>query len=127
MTKLVSLIVLVLLLGATSNGQAEPAWGEDDYMRYCSACHGEAADGKGPVSNVLSTPPPALTRLHEKYGKPLATPLVTYVMGTTMPRSHGTSEMPVWGKNLQEPEGGDSEAVLTIWRIVAYLESIQSE
>ncbi len=126
MTKLETLVFFLLVLGAASNGQAEPTRGADDYLRYCSACHGEAADGQGPVANVLSPPPPALTKLHDKYGNPLGTDLVAYVMGTTMPRAHGTSDMPVWGKNLKEPDGSDTQAVQTIWRIVSYLDSIQS-
>jgi mono/diheme cytochrome c family protein len=118
--------VLGLSLLAAITAQAEPPSGRDDYQRYCSACHGEAADGKGPVANVLKPDPPALTQLHERYGRPLGTALVAYVLGDTMPRAHGTSDMPVWGRNLAEADGDDTRAVQTIWRIVGYLESIQT-
>jgi len=67
-----------------------------------------------------------LTGLRVKYGNPLSTDLVVSVMGTTMPRAHGTSDMPVWGRNLADPDGDDTRAIETIWRIVHYLDSIQS-
>ena len=120
-------VSLWLLVAWGMPAQAEPYPGEADYMRYCSACHGETADGKGPVANVLSPNPPALTRLQAKFGKPLGTDLVTFVMGRTMPRAHGTSDMPVWGRNLAGPDGDDTQAVTTIWRIVNYLDWIQVE
>lgn len=101
--------------------------GESDYMRYCSACHGERADGNGPVANVIHPRPPALTQLYARYGRPLGTKLVAYVMGETMPRAHGTSDMPVWGRNLEEPDGTDAKAVRIIWRIIDYLDRIQVE
>jgi hypothetical protein len=47
-------------------------------------------------------------------------------MGTTMPRAHGTSDMPVWGRNLEDASGDDSEGVLTIWRIVNNLQAVQT-
>jgi len=120
-------IAVLLLVAGASVARAEPARGSDEYVRYCGACHGEVADGKGPVANVLSPRPPALTELDEKFGSPLGTRLVAYVMGTTMPRAHGTSDMPVWGRNLKEPDGDDTQAVRTIWRIVNYLDSVQEK
>ena len=101
--------------------------GYDEFLRYCSACHGEAADGEGPVANVLKPPPPALTRLHEKYGRPLGAELVAYVLGETRPRAHGTSDMPVWGRNLREAGSRGERAREIIWEIVDYLESIQED
>lgn len=119
--------VVVSLLTTAPVALAGSPRGSEEFLRYCSACHGEAADGKGPVANVLDPRPPGLTNLGERYGRPLGTDLVAYVMGTTMPRAHGTSDMPVWGRNLQEPDGSDAKAVRTIWLIVDYLESIQLE
>lgn len=108
-----------------SAAEGGPVRGQAEYVRYCSACHGEAADGKGPVANALNPRPPRLTSLTSKYGFPLGTKLVTYVMGTTMPRAHGTSDMPVWGRRLADEDGDDSQGVETIWAIVAYLETLQ--
>lgn len=100
--------------------------GADDYRTYCSACHGLRADGQGPVANVLRPRPPALTDLDKaRYGRPLGTSLVAYIMGDTMPRAHGQSDMPVWGKNLEDADGRDKEAISTMWRVVNYLDEIQ--
>lgn len=121
--RLMSVATATIALAGVAH--AESPRGQEEYLRYCSACHGERADGQGPVANVLDPRPPALTRLKAKYGSPLGTDLVAYVMGTTMPRAHGTSDMPVWGRNLQSPDGSDGKAVRIIWRIVDYLDSIQ--
>lgn len=45
-----------------------------------------------------------------------------------MPRAHGTSDMPVWGKVLAAPDEGETarDATHTVWSIVRYLDSIQS-
>ena len=101
--------------------------GRAEYVRYCSACHGEEADGNGPVANVLSPRPPALTSLRKKFGKPLSTDLVAFVSGTSMPRAHGTSDMPVWGKVLREETGDERTGVDLLWQIVHYLDCIQTK
>ena len=105
--------------------RADSIRGQEDYLRYCSACHGESADGQGPVANVMRPPPPRLTTLTPKYGTPLGTSFVSFVMGTTMPRAHGKSDMPVWGKNLADEDGDDSKAIRAIWRIANYLDTVQ--
>ena len=120
--------VVLLLLGPLLGSSAKAEQldrGRDDYMRYCSACHGEDADGNGPVSDALTPRPPALTDLRTKYGNPLSTRLVEFISGTTLPRAHGTSEMPVWGKVLREQTGDESQASEILWRIVRYLDRIQ--
>ena len=123
-TRSALIIAAVMLVSVAAD--ASTMRGRDAYQRYCSACHGEAADGQGPVANVMTPPPPPLTKLRSKFGHPLGTRFVAYVLGTTMPRSHGTSDMPVWGRNLEKPDGSDAEAVGLIWRIADYLQSIQT-
>jgi mono/diheme cytochrome c family protein len=120
------ILVLSLLIATTNAASAESLRGREGYIRYCSACHGETANGQGPVANVMTPRPPALTKLRSKFGRPLRTRFVAYVMGDAMPRAHGTSDMPVWGKVLATPDGDDGEAVGLIWRIADYLDSIQS-
>ena len=123
MIRMATLVAVLILVASTA--EANTLRGHEEYLRYCSACHGAEADGKGPVANVLTPPPPALTRLRSKFGHPLGTRFVAYVLGTTMPRAHGTSDMPVWGRNLADEDGSDGEAVGLIWRIANYLQSIQ--
>lgn len=116
-----------VLVVTVSSAQAEDRsrWGQAEYLRYCSACHGEDADGNGPVSNVLTPDPPALTSLRAKFGNPLSTRFVEFVSGATMPRAHGTSDMPVWGRVLRDKAGDDLEAVEILWKITRYLDQIQ--
>ena len=119
-------VMLLLLVLATSPAEADTLRGREAYERYCSACHGEGADGKGPVANVMTPPPPALTKLRARFGRPLGTRFVAYVLGEVMPRAHGTTDMPVWGAVLTAPGESEGEAVGQIWRIAEYLESLQS-
>lgn len=123
MIRMATLVAVLMLVASAA--AANTLRGQEEFLRYCSACHGAQADGKGPVANVLTPPPPDLTRLRSKFGHPLGTRFVAYVLGTTMPRAHGTSDMPVWGRNLAGPDGNDGEAVGLIWRIAGYLQSIQ--
>ena len=79
---------------------SEPA-GKAQFDQYCASCHGEAADGKGPVAAELKTTPADLRKLHEKYGDPLPKPRLREIIdGRDMPGAHGTSTMPVWGEKL---------------------------
>ena len=121
----VAIVAALLLFGASARAEDSSYPSRSEYMRYCSACHGEAADGNGPVANVLTPRPPALTTLHPRYGDPLSTKLVAYVSGETMPRAHGTSDMPVWGRVLREKPGDGDSAAGIIWKIVRYLDRIQ--
>lgn len=122
-------LALSLLAASAANAEESALWGEAEYMRYCSACHGEDADGNGPVANVLTPRPPALRALHARFGKPLGTRFVEFVSGTTMPRAHGTSDMPVWGRVLREPtkKGEERDPADLLWRITIYLEKIQPQ
>lgn len=121
----IGVAVIGILSGAAAQAEDRSPWGQAEYLRYCSACHGDDADGQGPVSSVLTTHPPALTALHAKFGNPLSTRFVEFVSGSTMPRAHGTSDMPVWGQVLGDQPGEDREAVEILWKITRYLESIQ--
>ena len=120
------ILALALLAATTQAASADPLRGREAYMRYCSACHGKAADGAGPVANVMTPRPPALTKLRSRFGRPLGTRFVAYVMGDLMPAAHGTSDMPVWGEVLATPDGSKGEAVGLIWRIAEYLDSVQT-
>jgi len=119
---------VVSLVLATAAGAAQKACEpRAEYVRYCASCHGDQADGNGPAAGALNPRPPALTSLHEKFGNPLSTDLVVFLVGTTTPRAHGTSAMPVWGtvfgKYSSDPATGD----LVLWRIVKHLDCIQPD
>jgi mono/diheme cytochrome c family protein len=102
------------------------------FQKYCAACHGALADGRGPVAPYLNPRPPDLTKLAERYGAPMPRELLAeYVDGRRDVRAHGTREMPVWGEQLfpDVPAGAEVEAAkaATLWLIIDYLESIQGK
>lgn len=126
--------LLVIALGASSLALAdeyESAPGESDFKNYCASCHGVSGRGDGPVSYYLKNPPTDLTALaavndgsfpkqrvrnsvegNEEYDKNF--------------RTHGPSDMPVWGKIIFEDSGERSSiAKARINNIVSYIESLQ--
>lgn len=102
------------------------------YRENCGACHGVFADGNGPVAQFLDPKPRNLTQLYKEFGTPLATAkLISVIDGRDMVRAHGTSEMPIWGKNLYRsiPPNPGKEALKrgTIQLIIEYLQTIQEK
>jgi mono/diheme cytochrome c family protein len=104
--------------------------GQRLYLQYCAACHGRDANGKGPVAPVLTPRPTDLTKLAQRYGRPLPKPAISeFIDGRREIRAHGSSDMPVWGKVLMEPfppnvsEGARVRGDLML--ILDYLEKVQ--
>ena len=115
---------------AAQSATADELDGETLYLRYCAACHGVRADGKGSVAPALRRPPADLRGLWRSYGSPLAVESVTrFIDGRTRVVAHGEPDMPVWGRRLKEV--GDLEEPLEIGirealrAIVLYLDGIQ--
>jgi mono/diheme cytochrome c family protein len=129
----VTAAISILAGGAGAGERAidESHDGFDLYRSYCAVCHGIFADGNGPAAPVLTTPPPDLARLSERYGNPLPSDdLLKFIDGRKMARSHGTSDMPIWGERLYE--GNDRPSLTlekvkqgTLLRIIEYLQAIQ--
>lgn len=120
---------------AAADAEAAPdarrlAEGRALYERYCASCHGSAGDGTGPVAETLKTPPSDLTRLGERFGKPLNhAKLAESIDGRNPIAAHGSKEMPVWGERLF---GDVSRTASTepmtrgvVALIVDYLQSLQ--
>jgi mono/diheme cytochrome c family protein len=128
-------IVSIGLLTAVAAGAQDlpsgSAAGQILFHTYCAACHGVRADGNGPVAPELSTPPPDLTRLVDRYGLPLPKEkLAAFIDGRTAVAAHGSREMPVWGERFfsGDPELNpnlEGAKRRTIAVIIEYLESIQ--
>ncbi len=107
--------------------------GRETFWRYCSSCHGEDADGMGPMRPVLIVPPKDLTVLTEENDGTFPLERVIHRIDGRDPLvSHG-SEMPVYGDFFNEGgrvtlEAGSGENVETsgvVAHLVAYLRSIQ--
>ena len=75
--------------------------GKREYDNNCIACHG--ADGKGGIYvDFLKTTPPDLTQLTKANGGVFPLERVYGAIdGRQQVKSHGTREMPIWGRDYQ--------------------------
>jgi mono/diheme cytochrome c family protein len=98
---------LLILAGSTAAAIAQDmVTGQYEYMTHCAACHGEAADGKGPLVTFFREPVPDLTVLaknNEGVFPFLETLMI--VDGRTGLRGHG-GVMPVWGDTFEREATG---------------------
>ena len=72
------------------------------------------ADGRGPVAPVLREPPPDLTRIAARRGGVFPeAQLARIIDGRDPIVSHGSREMPVWGRRFSAgmPPSAQAEAV----------------
>lgn len=100
------------------------------FHQYCASCHGEKANGNGPVAPYLTTKPSDLTTITERqHGQFPEDQILRIITGEENPPGHGTRTMPVWGERLQDDVvGGASKPTVARGRIaflVDYLKSIQ--
>ena len=126
---------LVVLSSTSMAGMAKPS-GQKDFTEYCAPCHGASGEGDGPVAIELATKPANLTLIEKHHGKFDREWLKAYIDGRSMPRAHGTSKMPVWGRwfALQATAGGllqedritiEKQVNKRIDNLMMYLKSIQ--
>lgn len=104
--------------------------GRELYLRYCAACHGNNADGRGPVAEDLKASPPDLRYLGERYGMPLPTATIArFIDGRQDVAAHGPRDMPVWGRRFYDAwtahQAGEENLQTQINEIVTYLNAIQ--
>jgi mono/diheme cytochrome c family protein len=131
------LIFLALMAAAPAMAQ-EPgsalALGEETYQSSCAGCHGEGADGNGPMTEILTVPVPDLTGLSARNGGTFPWLRVVHTIdGRSGLRGHG-GPMPIFGLLFQDDpavaDGPDGNPVFVSARVLAvveYLESIQRE
>jgi mono/diheme cytochrome c family protein len=122
------LVALLLIIATHTDAADEVAQGRAIYLQYCASCHGMAADGKGPLAPILTTPPANLRLLAARYGNPLPEDQIArFIDGRADIKAHGPRDMPVWGTQFfPEAQGAESGVRFLIARLVAYLQSIQS-
>jgi len=121
---------LFTMAGAPARGEDDVAQGRKYYVRYCSSCHGLAADGKGPIAPILKVSPSDLRRLAQRHGSPLPLDKIARFMDGSRPvTGHGNSDTPVWGKRFHEtgPDTVDRQKAMRarVDAVLAYLSSIQ--
>jgi mono/diheme cytochrome c family protein len=124
--------MLTLMCAAVSEAD-EPAElsGAQLYKEFCATCHGVSAHGDGPVALSLRQRVPDLTLLSKRWGGAFpADEVHRMIDGRSMPRAHGTTEMPIWGWEFYGYEGEDAarrrHVAELIDRLVEYLGSIQN-
>ena len=126
---------VLLLAGATLSsalqGQAFDEYsGQETYMRFCAACHGESGQGDGPVAAGLPISVPDLTELRKRRGNQFPEDVLRKIIdGQESVVVHGTRYMPVWGYEFWVEEGADDAArervEIIVDNLVEYLRSIQ--
>lgn len=106
--------------------------GKAEYMAACAACHGEAADGNGPIATMFKTRVPALTDIAARNDGVFPFLDIFHIVdGRTEVRAHG-NPMPIFGNrfrvNAEEHGaifGTESEVRARVTELVLYLQSIQ--
>jgi mono/diheme cytochrome c family protein len=93
----------IVLAGAASAGWSadKEDIGKREYDNNCIACH--SADGKGGIYvDFLKSTPPDLTQLTKANGGVFPLERVYGAIdGRQQVKSHGTREMPIWGRDYQ--------------------------
>lgn len=126
-------ITFVALIAAASckAGEAPDMTGGELYKEFCATCHGVSGHGDGPVAHSLKRRVPNLTLIAKRHrGVFPAEAVHQRIDGGSMPREHGTSEMPICGWQFYGYAGEDAERRRRVGelidRLVEYLQSIQS-
>jgi mono/diheme cytochrome c family protein len=97
--------------------QASVEKGAAHYRIFCINCHGEQADGKGPLVNLLKIKPSDLTTLGSTLqGETILERVVRAVDGRHKVGEGGERNMPVFSDNL---------AITTVYELAAFIEAIQ--
>jgi hypothetical protein len=132
MTPRLLLLSLAFLALPVSAQVIDEYSGQETYMRFCAACHGESGVGDGPVSSALPITVPDLTRLEKRWRGEFDTKLLRKIIdGREVVVVHGTRYMPVWGYEFWVEEGADDAAKervdIIVDNLIEYLRSIQRD
>jgi mono/diheme cytochrome c family protein len=134
--KLVALLlpaaIAVAPVWAQDASEQEFAAGRHEYLAACAACHGENADGQGPIAEMLNVPVPNLHKLAANNDGVFPLLEVFQVIdGRSGIRAHG-DPMPLFGRRYEADIGGElgpygsEQAVRArVLELVYYLQSIQ--
>jgi hypothetical protein len=116
-----------------SDPSVEFASGRAEYMATCASCHGENADGLGPVAAYLTIPVPGLRDLaKENDGVFPLLRVIQIIDGRAMVRGHA-NPMPVFGQRyavrieqLGTLYGTEVIVRARVLELATYLQSIQN-
>lgn len=130
-------LIFLAMMAVPAMAQEQPAalaLGEETFLSACAGCHGEAADGDGPMTEILTVPVPDLTVLSAANGGTFPWLRVVHTIdGRSGLRGHG-GPMPIFGLLFEDDpavaDGPDGNPVFVSARVLAvveYLESLQRE
>ena len=99
--------------------------GEEEFIRYCSVCHGLDAKGGGALAKSLKKPPADLTQIAQRNGGNFPFSRVARIIrdGGGI-ASHGNEDMPAWGEVFRDHVDAIMARAL-IFELTLYLENIQ--
>lgn len=108
-------------------------YGEAEYLNSCAACHGLEGRGDGALAPLLTKRPADLTRLADRNGGSFPYERVVNVIdGREVVPSHGTREMPVWGRQFIDEDtrtygqaGGEIVTAERIRGLADYIKTLQ--
>ncbi|HSV82100.1 MAG TPA: cytochrome c [Ramlibacter sp.] len=109
-------------------------FGKREFEANCASCHGVSGKGGGPLVEWLKKSPPDLTMLAKKNGGvfPMSR-LYEVIDGADVP-SHGSREMPVWGRDykikaaeyyMDVPYDAEAYARTRILALLEYINRLQ--
>jgi mono/diheme cytochrome c family protein len=112
--------------------QAALGDGEQLYAELCAVCHGVDGTGGGPAAVALKAAVPDLTTLSAgNDGVFPAKSVQKAITGEAGIASHGTLEMPIWGRAFADvrpdvkPVRREAFSKQRIYNLTTYLESLQ--
>lgn len=106
--------------------------GKIEFVNNCAACHGVDGKGNGSLGNLMQRSPPDLTMLAKNNKGVLPMNRMFEIMEGKDVASHGTRDMPIWGKEyyveesqkLREARGSYDAPAVVRARILTLLEYI---
>ena len=106
------------------------AEGQRTFRRLCASCHGNDGRGVLPTVEPPTGAPPDLTAIAARRGGHFdRVEIAEWIEGRSLPGSHGTRVMPIWGERLSKQYErfveGDEMIGATLDPVLAYLESLQ--
>jgi mono/diheme cytochrome c family protein len=121
------LALVLALLAQAVQAQADDT-GARLYFNHCAACHGEQAEGTGPVAASMRVTMPNLRTLAQRNGGVFPEDAVAaYIDGRNVKAAHGDRQMPIWGDVFRGSDQGTANRTVRrrIAAIVDFISTLQ--